>query len=272
MSVSPADAQFVRELVLRRSAIQLDAAKDYLIEMRLSQLARETGLPGIAELIAKARTDRRFDVKIIEAITTHETSFYRDLLPFDALREVLLPKFIAARATTRMLTIWSAACSSGQEPYSIAMQILEHFPELARWPVRIIATDISEQVLAKARDASFTQLEVNRGLPATLLVKYFERSGTHWKLAEPVRKLVEFRKLNLIEPWTVTPRPDIVLMRNVLIYFDLPTKRTILERVAEAIAPDGALLLGAAETPLGVTERWDRVAAGNKHIYYQVHR
>jgi chemotaxis protein methyltransferase CheR len=268
MSVSQADASFVRDLVLKRSAILLDEAKDYLIEMRLTQAARDHGLTDAAELVSKARSgERGADIKIIEAITTHETSFYRDLQPFEALKKELLPKLSTARAGSRSLTIWSAACSSGQEPYSIALLILEHFPALASWPVKIIATDLSEQVLNKAREARFTQMEINRGLPANLLVKYFQRVGMNWQLKESIRKLVEFRQLNLIDAWTMTPRPDIVLLRNVLIYFDIATKRAILDRIKRTIAPDGALFLGAAETTLNVTDGWERVAVDKSHFY-----
>jgi len=270
MSVSPADAAFVRELVLRCSAIQLDEEKDYLIEMRLAQLAREQGLADIAALVSRARSGPRdMSVKIIEAMTTHETTFFRDLQPFEIMRLTLLPRLIAARAAQRTLTIWSAGCSSGQEPYSIAMMLLEQFPVLSAWKVSIIGTDLSEQVLARAREATFKQMDMNRGLPARLLTKYFTKVGLHWQLNPEVRRLVEYRQLNLIEPWSFFPKPDIVFLRNVLIYFDVQTKRTILDRVRQTIAKDGVLFLGAAETTLNVAAGWERVAT-DKHSYYQV--
>ena len=270
MAVSAADAAFVRELVQRRAAIKLDEAKDYLIEMRLAPLLDENGADSIAALIAKARQgDRGIDTKIIEAITTHETSFYRDIQPFETLRKVLLPGFKNSRGALRKLNIWCAACSSGQEPYSIAMLLLEHFPDMASWPVRIFATDISERVLARAQTATFSQMDVNRGLPAAQLVKYFERQGTHWRLKPAVRQLVTFQPLNLLDGHRFPARPDIVFLRNVLIYFDVASRRKILDRVRETIAPDGALFLGAAETTLNVAEGWERVAEGG-HSYYVV--
>jgi len=272
VSVRPADAAFVRELVERRSAIKLDAAKDYLIEMRLAPLLNEHGVPSLAELISKVRQGTPgMDNRIVEAITTHETSFYRDAQPFESLRTSVLPALAEARASARKLTIWCAACSSGQEPYSIAMLLLEHFPALVQWPVTILATDLSEQVLAKARAAAFSQMDVNRGLPAAQLVKYFERHGMQWHLKPTVRSLVTFNRLNLIEPYTFPSRPDIVFLRNVLIYFDLPVKRTILDRVRATIAPDGALFLGAAETTLNVADGWERVSDG-KYVYYKVRK
>jgi chemotaxis protein methyltransferase CheR len=268
MPVNAADAAFVRNLVRVRSAILLDDAKDYLIEMRLAPLARDRGLASVGDLVRKARDgDPELDVKIVEAIATHETSFFRDLLPFDTLRKELLPKMLTARQSTRSLNIWCAACSSGQEPYSIAMMLLEQFPQLAAWTVRILATDLSVQVLAKASEGKFTQMEVNRGLPAALLLKYFTKAGVSWQLKREVRGMVEFRQLNLIDPWSLQPHPDIVLLRNVLIYFDVPTKRRILERVRQYIAPDGALFLGAAETTLNVDEQWRRITS-EQSVYY----
>jgi chemotaxis protein methyltransferase CheR len=270
-SLTQIDATFVRDLLLRRSAIVLDDTKQYLLEMRLEQLAREMGLASVTDLIRQARTTSpKLDHKIVEALTTHETSFLRDLAPFETLRKVVLPATIAARERTRSLTIWSAACSTGQEPYSIAMLVLEHFPALESWPLRIIATDLSEAILAKARSGTFRQIDVNRGLPASFLVRHFERKGADWQIKPRVRAMVEFRQLNLLDPWG-SLRPDIVFMRNVLIYFDTKTKRTILQRVRQVMAPDGALFLGGAETPYGIDEAWDRVAV-EKSIYFKVRR
>jgi len=271
VSLTQADAAFVRALVHRRAAIHLDESKNYLLEMRLDQLARDIGYTSVGELIGQARSGKAsLDTKIVEAITTHETSFLRDLKPFDILRKHVLPAIMAARARTRMLTIWSAACSTGQEPYSIAMLVLEHLPALETWPLRIIATDLSEAVLERAREGKFRQLEVNRGLPASYLVRHFERAGADWQVKAQVRKLVEFRQLNLLDSWG-SLRPDIVFMRNVLIYFDGATKKAILQRVRQVLAPDGALFLGAAETTFGVDDAWERVNL-EQSAYFRVIR
>lgn len=269
VTLSQGDADFVRELVYRRAAIRLDASKQYLLEMRLEQLVREGGFESIGHLLEKARSGApTLDTQIVEAITTHETTFFRDVHPFEALRNHILPPLIAARKGTSKLTIWSAACSTGQEPYSIAMLVLDRFPELAQWPVRILATDLSEKALTRARDARFTQLEVNRGLPAPMLVKHFERVGAEWQVKAKARSLVTFRQLNLLEPWN-NVRADVVFMRNVLIYFDVATKKTILNRVRQMIAPDGALLLGTAETTFGIDDAWERVPL-EKSTYYRL--
>jgi len=270
MSVNPQDAAFVRELVQKRSAITIDVAKDYLISMRLTQAARDNGFASILDLVEKARQgDKAANTSIIEAITTHETSFFRDLQPFETLTKVILPKFIAAGAPVRPINIWCGACSSGQEPYSIAMLMLEKFPTLAAQSVRIVATDLSAQVLAKASKGEFSQLEINRGLPAAMLVKYFDRHGMSWQVKPAVKRLVEFRQLNLIDPWVISPKPDIVFLRNVLIYFELQTRRTILDRVRSQLAPGGALFLGAAESTLNVAEGWERIVI-EKYTYYKV--
>jgi chemotaxis protein methyltransferase CheR len=270
MPVSQADAEYVREIVYRRSAILIDQAKHYLIEMRLEQLAKDRGLPGVDALLSQARSSSGLlESSIVEAITTHETSFFRDIQPFDILKQDLLPRLIAAKAASRTLNIWCGACSSGQEPYSIAMMIHEHFPSLANWPIQIIATDISAQILARAKEGKFKQLEVNRGLPAAYLVKYFERQGTEWVVKPAVRKLVRFEQLNLLDRYSFYPAPDVIFLRNVLIYFDVPTKRSILERIRTTIAPGGALLLGSAETTLGISDAWERVSSQNS-AYYRV--
>ena len=270
MSLSPTEADFVRKLVYDRSAIVLDESKEYLIKSRLESLALETGHESIDALLGETRRGTvGLESKVVEALTTNETSFFRDVAPFECLKKNLLPKVLEKRQTSRSLTIWCAACSTGQEPYSISMLLHEHFPNLADWNVRIFGTDISDQVLERARSGRYRQLEVNRGLPATMLIKYFTRSGTQWEVVEHVRKRVEFSNLNLIGEWKLSRRPDIVFLRNVLIYFDVPTKRKILERVAREMIRDGGLFLGASETTLNIDPQWTRVGC-DKAGYYQV--
>jgi chemotaxis protein methyltransferase CheR len=266
--MSPKSAEFIRQLVHGKSAIVLDESKEYLIESRLDPLARARRISSIDSLVHRVRNGSvDLQTELIEAITTNETTFFRDLSPFDALRNQVLPQLLAARAPTRSLTIWSAACSTGQEPYSLAMLLHEHFPVQARWPIRIVATDLSRPTLERARAGRYRQIEVNRGLPASLLVKYFKREGSDWVVAPDLRAMVDFRQLNLIEPWPPGLRPDLVLMRNVLIYFDVPTKKTILERVRRVMARDGALFLGTAETTISIDEGWERVPFAKSSFY-----
>lgn len=269
MSINTTDFAFLQTLVRERSAIVLDPGKEYLAESRLAPIARGAGLPGIGELVAKLRTDPRGTLtdKVIEAMTTNETSFFRDAAPFEGFRRAVLPKLIEARSKRRALTIWSAACSTGQEPYSLGMMMLEHFPEIADWSIRIVATDLATTAIAKAKTARYRQLELNRGLPAAYLVKYFDRMGMEWEVKPKVRRLVEFSQLNLIGSWPATLAPDVVFLRNVLIYFDRGTKASILSRIRAMLPADGALFLGAAETPIQVDDNWDREAFGATAFY-----
>ena len=273
MATSAGALNYVRDLVRRRSGIVLDADKDYLIESRLTAVAREVGCASVEDVITRARTLSGGDmnVRVVEALTTNETSFFRDVHPFEALRDEILPAVLAARAVSRTVRIWSAACSTGQEPYSIAMTLREHFASLTGWRVRITATDLAESILARARQGQYRQLEVNRGLPAPLLIKYFERNGADWSVRPDVRAMVEFRALNLIEPVSPFPQADVVFLRNVLIYFDVPTRRAVLKRVREALAPDGYLFLGGAETTTNIDDAFERVQAG-KAAYHRIKR
>jgi chemotaxis protein methyltransferase CheR len=200
-------------------------------------------------------------------MTTNETSFYRDAHPFEALRATIIPEMMRLQARLRTLNIWSAACSTGQEAYSIAMLLRETFPDLASWKVQILGTDLSDDVLEKARAARFSQIEMNRGLPATLLAKYFRREGMQWELAEHVRSMASFCKLNLIERWPPMPPMDVVFLRNVLIYFSPETKKAILEKVRSVMAPHGVLFLGAAETTMGLDAAFARVQVDSSVFY-----
>src|SRR5205814_3586563 len=217
------DFEYIQELVRKRSAIVLEAGKEYLVESRLSTVARVEGFTSIDHLVAELRRSpgNGLHRKVIEAMATNETAFFRDLHPFEALRVQLIPELMQRRQIQRQLTIWCAACSSGQEPYTIAMLLREHFPALAGWQVRILGTDLSSEVLDRARTGRYNQAEVNRGLPAAFLVKYFRKHNVEWQVVEDIRSMVEFVELNLNEAWSRVPSCDLVLMRNVLIYFDV---------------------------------------------------
>jgi len=265
MTLAPDGFAFVADLVRRRSAIQLAPGKEYLVESRLLPLAREAGLDvdGFVDRLRTRPTPADQDA-VVEAMTTNETSWFRDGAPYAVLRETELPRLVAARGGAGRLRVWSAACSTGQEPYSVAMTLLDHLP--APMSSEIVATDLSEQVLERARSGRYSQLEVNRGLPAPLLVRHMVRAGTEWELSAAVRQMVSFRAHNLLDAPPVGPF-DVVLLRNVLIYFDLATKRAMLDRVLRVLRPDGVLLLGAAETTLGVHDGWERVTVGRTSVY-----
>jgi chemotaxis protein methyltransferase CheR len=269
MTMNAADAGFIRSMVLSESAIVLDASKGYLIESRLAPLVRETGTGTLEGFVAKLRAAPTgpLRTRVIEAITTNETNFFRDIYPWQALREVVIPRLLAARATTRSLTIWCAAASSGQEPYSLAMTLVDRFPELSSWKVKIVASDISAEILARAKEGRYSQLEVNRGLSAPVLAKHFERDGAGWVIKKRLRDMIDFRKLNLVRPWIGLGASDLVMMRNVLIYFDVPTKAKVLHQVGKQLKPDGALFLGGAETTLNLANEFERVQHGKSSWY-----
>ncbi len=265
MSLAPESFAFVADLVARRSAIQLAPGKEYLVESRLLPLAREAGLDVdayVAQL--RAQPSSPAATAVVEAMTTNETSWFRDGAPYQALRRHELPRLVAARGGVGRLRVWSAACSTGQEPYSLAMCLSDDLP--ASMSAEIIATDLSEQVLARARAGRYSQLEINRGMPAQMLVQHLRRVGTEWEVAESLRRMVTFRAHNLLD---VPPAGqfDVVFLRNVLIYFDTPTKRGILDRVLRVLRPDGVLVLGAAETTLGLHDGWERVTIERTSVY-----
>jgi chemotaxis protein methyltransferase CheR len=262
---------YVCNLVRRRAAIVVEPGKEYLVDSRLGPLAKREGLATIDELVQKLRADDRGPLvgHVVEAMTTNETSFFRDVHPFEALRSHILPQVIQARAATRTLRIWCAAASTGQEPYSIAMTIRHHFPELASWNVRITATDLNAAVLDRARTGLYRQLEVNRGLPAAMLVKYFDRVGAEWQIKQELRAMIAFEQLNLLDRWPLSSAPDIVFMRNILIYFDVETKRALLKRVRQTMRPDAFLVLGGAETTINLDDQFVSVRATAATLVYQ---
>ncbi|MFA9446390.1 protein-glutamate O-methyltransferase CheR [Egicoccus sp. AB-alg6-2] len=269
-ALNAGDLLYLRELVRERSAIVIDDSKSYLLESRLAPIARRNGLGSLAELVVRLRRERTGPLHdlVVDAMTTNETSFFRDLHPWTILEKVWIPELIEKRAAQRTLTFWNAACSSGQEPYSLAMLLRDRFPHIVEtWNVRIIATDLSAEMLGRSAMGRYTQLEVNRGLPASLLVKHFHRDGQYWQISDELRGMVEFRALNLVSQWPFVPQVDLLFMRNVLIYFDLPTKQQILGKVREVLRPDGYLMLGTAETTLNVDDRYERVAVDRATAY-----
>ncbi len=270
MSISPSQFEFVRKLVLDRSAISLDGSKEYLVESRLSVVAAKHGIKSVSDLITLLQTSKPNGLlrQVIDAMTTNETYFFRDIHPFETLRKEVIPRLLAARATERRLSIWCGASSTGQEPYSVAMLVRESFPQLSTWNVRILATDIAEGVLERARDGRYNQLEINRGLAAPLVVRYFRQDGQSWQLKEEIRRMVEFRLMNLAESWSAMPSMDLILLRNVLIYFNPETKRSILHKIKGILKPDGFLLLGGSESTIGSDDSYQRLHLG-KTICYQ---
>lgn len=265
------DFDFLRQLLHERSAIALEADKRYLIESRLAPIVRQLQLDSISELVVRLRGPgcNGLADQVVEALVTTETSFFRDHHPFETLRKVVIPELLSRRRDERRLNIWCAASATGQEPYSIALLLREHFPELAGWEVTLLASDLSREVLARARAGRYNQIEVNRGLPATLLVKYFQQQGTQWVLSEDIRARVQLREINLARPWPFLPRMDLILLRNVMIYFEVETKKVILEKAARLLRSDGYLILGGAETTFNLSSSFQRVE-NLKSGFYQL--
>jgi chemotaxis protein methyltransferase CheR len=261
------DFDYVRTMVRQKAAITLEDDKVYLVDARLSGLARREGFDSVGTLVTKLRGRvNGLQQKVIEVLTTNETFFFRDFHPFEALRLNLFPEFLQKRSAERCLRVWCGASSTGQEPYSIAMLLREE-ARFAGWRTEIVATDLSTEVLERARSGSYIQAEINRGLPARLLVKYFHQQGGTWNLKDEVRRMVDFRCVNLIETWPALPPQDIVFLRNVLIYFDVPTKQQILARVRRILRPDGYLFLGGAETTMNLDDNFERVDLKNAGCY-----
>jgi chemotaxis protein methyltransferase CheR len=255
------DFDFIRKLLRDKSAIALEDGKQYLVESRLGPIVRELKLDSIADLVTRLREplSNGLQQQVVEAMVTTETTFFRDLHPFEVLRKSLIPELVRKRQSERRLDIWCAACSTGQEPYSVALLVREHFPELASWTINILATDLSREVLARAKAGLYSQIEVNRGLPAALLVKHFRQHGSSWQLHDDLRRMVEFQELNLVRAWPPMPRMDVVFLRNVMIYFDIESKKSILSRMTKMLKADGYLLLGGAETTFNLNDSFARL-------------
>ena len=254
--MTPHDYDFIRKLVRERSGLVLSADKQYLVESRLLPVARKAALVSLSDLVRRLKEPnaQALAVEVVEAMMTNESFFFRDKLPFEHFRETIIPSLIAARASQRRIRLWCAAASTGQEPYSLAMCLKEMARQVAGWRIDILATDISNEVLEKAKAGIYSQFEVQRGLPIQLLVKYFAQIGETWQIAPEIRAMVQYRPFNLLNDFAGLGMFDVVFCRNVLIYFDQPTKVGVLNRIARMLEPDGFLVLGAAETVVGLTE------------------
>jgi chemotaxis protein methyltransferase CheR len=256
--VTPHDYDFLRRCLKERSGLVLSADKQYLVESRLLPVARRAGVATLGELVGMLRDgeDATLMTSVVEAMTTNETFFFRDKVPFEHFRTTIMPALIAARRPARTIRIWCAASSTGQEPYSLAMCLQDFEHAIAGWRIELLATDLSGEVLEKARQGIYSQFEVQRGLPIQLLVKHFARSGEFWQIAPELRAMVRYRQLNLLADFSRLGMFDAVFCRNVLIYFDAETKAEVLNRLAKVTASDGYLVLGAAETVVGLTDRF----------------
>jgi len=271
MTLVTSDFEYIRELVFRRTSIVLETGKEYLAVTRLDPIRRNLGMSSLAELIVALRSDPLSPLhdEVAEAMTTNETSFFRDGHPWESLLTDVIPDLIERNKGSRTLRIWSAGCATGQEPYTVAMLLREHFAALVNtWAVQILATDVSATVLMQAKEGRYGQLEVNRGLPVRLLVKYFHQDGIHWYIDDSIRSMVVFERQNLFSSTWAPPPMDIVLLRNVTIYFSESGKNETIKRVSTALRPRGWLLLGASETALHLDASLQRTPIG-KTMWYR---
>jgi chemotaxis protein methyltransferase CheR len=253
--VTPQDYDFIRKLLRERSGLVLSAEKQYLVESRLLPVVRKAGLNNLGELVTalKAVPSSSLSATVVEAMTTNESFFFRDKLPFENFRDVIMPALLKNRAQERHIRIWCAAAATGQEPYSLAMALKEIGAKLAGWNIEIFATDISSATLEKAKAGLYSQFEVQRGLPIQMLVKYFTQVCDQWQIAPELRAMVTYRHFNLLHDFSAFGQFDVVFCRNVLIYFDQETKIAVLNRLARVMRADSYLMLGAAETVVGLT-------------------
>lgn len=265
--ISPENYRFLQEHVYSQSGIVLERDKHYLFENRLAPVVRQLGLGSINDLCALLRQTREAEIgrRVTEAMTTNETYFFRDPAHYEAIRTVLLPRLKRERQDVKKLRFWSAAASTGQEAYSLAMLLYEE--GLSDWSIQILGTDYSSQVLERARSGRYQQIEVNRGLPASLLIKHFRRSGVDWELSEPLRRMVRFETIDLRKSMRALGPFDLVFCRNVLIYFDAETKKKILKELHGTLFRGGWLLLGGAETAFGVEDCLERQIVGGATVY-----
>jgi chemotaxis protein methyltransferase CheR len=254
--MTPQDYDYIRKLLRERSGLVLSADKQYLVESRLVPVVRKAGLSSLSELAAMLRTMplSPLTTTVVEAMTTNESFFFRDKLPFDHFRDVVMPALLAARAQEKHIRIWCAAAATGQEPYSLAMILRDMGIALKQWRIEILATDICSTALEKAKAGLYSQFEVQRGLSIQMLIKYFTQTGELWQISSDIRSMVTYRHFNLLQDFSSFGTFDVVFCRNVLIYFDQATKTSVLNRIGRSMRSDGYLLLGAAETVVGLTD------------------
>lgn len=254
------DFQYIQQFIHQQVGISIDSDKQYLVVARLTPLLKEFELETFGQLSEQLRLTSRPEIhsRVIDALTINETFFFRDIHPFEALKKIILPQIIEKRRETKTLNIWCGAASSGQEPYSIAMLLMDLIPDLDHWKIQFIASDISVSMLKRAEEGMYNQFEINRGLPLPYLAKYFKKSGDHWQIKDEVRKLVQFKRINLVDPWFL-PSMDIIFLRNVLIYFEEDIKKLILQKMEKTLDDEGFFFLGSSETLLGLLHQFERV-------------
>jgi chemotaxis protein methyltransferase CheR len=267
--IPPSDIAWLIKMICDKSGICLTSDKAYLIESRLEPLLAQHGYKTFNDLLVALRkvSSSSLHDRVVEAMTTNETYFFRDVAPFDALRDKLIPDLMSKRAGEKKLRMWCGAASTGQEPYSIMMTLRESFPALANWDVKLLATDLSEKVITRCKEGRYTQQEVDRGLPPALLSRYFKKNGVQWEVQDTLRSHVEFRVMNLLDSWFNLGRFDIVFMRNVLIYFDVDVKRQLFGKIRKVLTPDGYMLLGGAESPLNIDNNFVRFPFERAGVY-----
>ncbi|MGC2299358.1 MAG: protein-glutamate O-methyltransferase CheR [Acidobacteriaceae bacterium] len=272
MSSSSIDYEYLRAVVMRNSGNQVDPSRNYLFESRLQRLLRDRGMHSLSQLVSALRSDAgpTLQRSVAEAMTINETSFFRDTPTFDLLREQLLPALIERRRDTRTLRFWSAASSSGQEAYSTAMMLREHFPLLAGWKIDILGTDLSAEMVERSSAGRYQRIEINRGLPARFLVKYLVRSGDEWEIHPDIKRLCRFQQRNLCQSAMATETFDIIFLRNVMIYFPQETRRHVLLNMHRALARDGVLFLGLSEQPR-MDSHWQTMLTPKTVWYKPIH-
>ncbi len=262
------DFEFIRQFIKTEAAIVMEPGKEYLVESRLMPIAVEEGLVTLEALVKemKFKPTESLKLKVIDALTINETLFFRDIHPFEVLKNEILPAVLVKKQKEKRLNIWCAASSSGQEPYTIAMILKDQWSSLEGWTINFIASDISDKMIGRAKEGIYNQIEVNRGLPMPYLLKYFQKVGANWQIHKEIRDMVKFQKINLMNSWTL-PTMDFVFMRNVLIYFNVETKKDVFERVEKTLDPEGYFFLGGSETTLGISNRFERIGINRVPCY-----